>query len=94
MKVITLGFSALRSVLVALAVAATLPMINTFGILVTHAVCAVLVWLSFVYVVVLKKKKKGKEKLMTSYSGLCYIIKYGDQLRAWVDVGFSTADNH
>ena len=53
--------SALRSVLVALAVAATLPMINAYGILVTNALCAVLVWISFVYVIVLKKRVK-KEK--------------------------------
>ena len=53
--------SALRSVLVALAVAATLPMINAYGILVTNALCAALVWISFVYVIVLKKRVK-KEK--------------------------------
>ena len=27
-------------------------------------------------------------------SGLCYVIKYGDEMRAWIDVGFSTAENH
>ena len=52
----TLLASAFRSVIVALAVAATLPMIDTYGILVTNALCAVLVWISFVYVVVLKNK--------------------------------------
>ena len=53
--------SALRAVLVALAVAATLPMIDAYGILVTNALGAVLVWISFVYVIVLKKRVK-KEK--------------------------------
>jgi len=66
--------SALRAVLVALAVAATLPMIDAYGILVTNALCAILVWISFV--------------------GLCYTIKYGEQMRAWVDVGYSTAEDH
>ena len=47
--------SALRAVLVALAVAATLPMIDAYGILVTNALGAVLVWISFVYVVVLNR---------------------------------------
>ena len=84
--------SALRAVLVALAVAATLPMINAYGILVTNALCAVLVWISFVYVIVLKKKRM---LIMNVFdSGLCYVIKYGDQMRAWIDVGFSTAENH
>ena len=92
-------FSALRAVLVALAVAATLPMIEAYGILVTHALCAILVWISFVYVVFSLKKKKSKIGLLIMifrdiYSGLWYVIKYGDQMRAWVDVGFSTAEDH
>ena len=49
----------MRAVLVALAVAATLPMIDAYGILVTNALCAVLVWISFMYVVVLEKKEKS-----------------------------------
>ena len=48
--------SAFRAVLVALSVAATLPMIDAYGILATHALCATLVWISFVYVVLLKNK--------------------------------------
>jgi predicted MFS family arabinose efflux permease len=28
------------------------------------------------------------------YGGLYYLIKYGDQMRAWVDIGFSTAQEH
>jgi hypothetical protein len=87
--------SALRSVLVALAVAVTLPMIDTYGILLTHTLCAVSVWISFVYVVILKRKRKEKSLLIiTSDSGLGFIIKYGGQMRAWVDVGFSTAENN
>jgi hypothetical protein len=27
---------------------------------------------------------------MTSDSGLYYMIKYGDEMRAWIDVGFAT----
>jgi hypothetical protein len=51
--------SALRAVLVALAVAVTLPIIDAYGILVTNALCAVLVWISFVYVVIpINKNKK------------------------------------
>ena len=50
--------SALRSVLLALAIAVALPMINTYGIVITNVLCAVLVWMSYVYVVVLKRQKK------------------------------------
>jgi len=66
--------TALRFVLMALAVGAVLPMIDTYGIVVTYALSAVLVWISFVV--------------------LCCIIKYGGQMRAWNDVGFSTAENN
>ncbi|KAF8809325.1 MFS general substrate transporter [Phlegmacium glaucopus] len=64
----------LRSTLMALAIASFLPMINTFGIVATHALSALLVWLSF--------------------GILCCIIRYGDQMRALVDVGFSTMENN
>jgi hypothetical protein len=66
--------TALRFVLLALAVAAALPMIDTYGIVVTNVVSAVLVWISYVV--------------------LCFIIKFGGQMRAWKDVGFSTAENN
>ncbi|KDR82154.1 hypothetical protein GALMADRAFT_135516 [Galerina marginata CBS 339.88] len=64
----------LRSVLMAAGIAVALPMINTYGIAFTNAVCAVLVWIAF--------------------GLLCCIIQYGDQMRAWVDVGFSTIENN
>ena len=43
--------SALRSSLVAIAVAAALPMIDTNGIVITNLICAILVWISFGYVI-------------------------------------------
>ncbi|KAF8809327.1 MFS general substrate transporter [Phlegmacium glaucopus] len=63
----------LRSVLMALAIASFLPMIDTFGIVATHAFCALIVWFSF--------------------GILCFIIRYGAQMRALVDVGFSTMES-
>ncbi|KAF5325444.1 hypothetical protein D9619_010047 [Psilocybe cf. subviscida] len=64
----------LRSVLMALGIAATLPMMDMYGISVTNAVCAALIWFAF--------------------GILVCIIRYGDQMRAWADVGFSTSDNN
>ena len=37
-----------------------------------------------------KKKLKINLLIMTFDSGLYYIIKYGDEMRAWIDIGFST----
>jgi hypothetical protein len=91
-----LAISALRAVLVALAVAATLPMIDAYGILATNALCAILVWISFMYVWSFQKFffLLIIDILDLGYSGLCYTIKYGEQMRAWIDVGYSTAEDH
>jgi len=59
------------SLLAAMTVAVSLPMIDAYGVAVSSALLAALIWIS--------------------YGGLYYIIKYGDQMRAWVDIGFSTA---
>ncbi|KAA1475901.1 MFS general substrate transporter [Dentipellis sp. KUC8613] len=64
----------LRSIFTALATAAILPSINTFGVLATDAMAAGLAWIGCL--------------LMWA------TIRYGDRMRAWVDVGFSTAANN
>ena len=46
----TINWSGLRSALMAAVIAVILPMINTYGILVANALCAVMVWVSFRYV--------------------------------------------
>ena len=30
----------------------------------------------------------------TTSSGLYYLIKYGDEMRAWIDVGFSKVEDN
>jgi hypothetical protein len=47
----------MRSVLVAMTVAIILPMIYTYGIAVSYTLCAVLIWVSYRYVIVLPKTK-------------------------------------
>jgi len=64
----------LCSSLLALSVAAFLPMINNYGIAITNGMCAVFIWIVF--------------------GGLYCIIKYGEQMRAWMDIGFSTVENN
>jgi len=64
----------LCSSLLALSVAAFLPMINNYGIAITNGMFAVLIWIAF--------------------SGLFCIIKYGEQMRAWMDIGFTTVENN
>jgi len=64
----------LCSSLLALSVAAFLPMINNYGIALTNGMCAVFIWIVF--------------------GGLYCIIKYGEQMRTWMDIGFSTVENN
>ncbi|KAF8163980.1 MFS general substrate transporter [Pholiota molesta] len=64
----------LRAILMAIGIAAILPMINTFGILFTAILHAIFLWIGF---------------------GMVWsIIRYGDRMRAYVDVGFSTDRNN
>ena len=44
-------------VLGAMAVAVILPMIDVFGVVVSYVLCALLIWISYGYVIVPKKKK-------------------------------------
>ena len=48
--------SVIVSVLGAITVAITLPMIDTYGTAVTYLLCAVLIWMSYGNVVVLEKQ--------------------------------------
>jgi len=68
------AINVLRSVLAAMTVAVTLPMIDAYGAAVTYLLCAILIWIS--------------------YGVLYYIIKYGDLMRAWIDIGFSADENN
>ena len=49
--------SLMRSVVVALTIAASLPMMDACGIVVTYALCAVLIWISSGYVFRSEKKE-------------------------------------
>ena len=40
----------MRSAVVAITIAASLPMIDAYGIAITFALCVVLIWISFRYV--------------------------------------------
>ena len=49
----------MSAVLGAITVAATLPMIDAYGAAVMYLLCALLIWISYGYVVVLTKKTNG-----------------------------------
>lgn len=85
--------SLMCSLLAAMCVAVSLPMIDAYGAAVTYLLCALLMWISYGYVVV-PKKKKNRTLTMTTDSVLCYIIKYGDKMRAGIDIVFSTVENN
>jgi hypothetical protein len=84
--------SLMCAVLAAMTVAITLPMIDAYGAAVMYLLCAVLIWISYGYVVVPERKEKGS-LIMTTDSVLCYIIKYGDKMRAGINIGFSAVEN-
>ncbi|KIM80026.1 hypothetical protein PILCRDRAFT_822850, partial [Piloderma croceum F 1598] len=62
-----------RSLVLALATTAILPLINHIGVLGTNAIAAGLAWIGF--------------------GMLWAVIRYGDRMRAWVDVGYSTVED-
>ena len=87
----------MRSVQVAMTVAVILPMIYAYGITVSYILCAVLIWISYGYVIVPKKKNRNGFVVDLGDildSGLYYMIRYGDETRAWVDVGFSSVEDN
>ena len=77
----------MRSVIGATTIAFVLPMIDAYGAAVTYLLFTLLMWISYGYVVVLKIIKWIL--IMTSNSVSSYIIKYGDELRAGIDIKFS-----
>ena len=82
----------------AVGIAVVLPMINTYGIAVTNALSALLVWISFGYV------RCDPFHFLFFFRAililtlciriLCCIIQYGESMRAYCDVGFSTAETN
>jgi len=64
----------LRSILLGTYLTGVIPMINTYGVVVTNAVAAGLSLLGFIF--------------------LWCTIRYGNQMRAWVDVGYSSTNNN
>ena len=59
--------------LAAMGVAVILPMIDAYGIAISHVPCAVLIWISYGYVVV-SKETKIDLLLMTTNSGLYNMV--------------------
>ncbi|TFK35473.1 major facilitator superfamily domain-containing protein [Crucibulum laeve] len=63
-----------RSIMMSVAIAGILPMIETYGVVVTNTCAAILGWIGF---------------------GLLWLtIRYGESMRAWVNIGYSTAENN
>ena len=83
----------MRSILAAMTVAITLPMIDAYGAAVMYLLCGIFIWISYGYVIVSKNRQMGS-LIMTSGSGLYYLIEYGDQMRARIDIGFSAVEDN
>jgi hypothetical protein len=77
--------------LLAIAVSGILPSISHFGVLVTNTAVGIIAWGGFMYVVC----STFPEPIYSSRSIfrlLWLTVKYGDKMRAWVDVGYSTIE--
>ena len=86
-----IDWSGLQSSLMAGGRALILPMINTYGIAVTNGLCAVMIWISFGYV---RSLLLFMPSWFRCYVRIrCCITRYGDWMKAYCDVGFSTAEN-
>jgi len=81
-----------------LSIAMILPMIERYGVLFTNIASAVLAWGAFGYVRIPRYNymaiMPGSHKSLRLAFGrlLWFTIRYGDRLRAVVDVGFSKAE--
>lgn len=79
--------SCFRGMILALGVSGILPALERFGLLATYTAAAILSWLAFGYV----SRICSPENLMLIRHRLLLVtIKYGDRMRAWIDVGYST----
>lgn len=79
------------------AIAGLLPMVETYGVLVTNFTAAILAWVGFGWVELLLYFKLVSGWFIDGFIYfrlLFFTISYGDWMRAVVDVGFSTADNN
>jgi len=85
--------------ILSLSVAGILPTIEAYGVLLTNTISAILAWGAFGYVPYFTQSCFVAGRVMISCVFdfgrlLWFTIRYGDRLRAVVDVGFSTADNN
>ncbi|KAJ3553244.1 hypothetical protein NP233_g12692 [Leucocoprinus birnbaumii] len=71
---VTAAVNAFRSVILAITTAMLLPLINSYGHLLTNTIVALLAFTGFMIAVV--------------------TIAYGEEMRAWVDIGYSNEDGN
>lgn len=74
--------------IIACVTAFILPLINAVGVAATGAIFAAIAWLGFgcvVFSVLIAFRPADMSSRM-----FLLTIKYGDRMRAWVDVGYST----
>ena len=83
--------SGLRALFLAFGSATIMPLVQSIGPLATDAIAAGLAWLSFMSVFFCLFMNN-----LCSFvnSALVVTIKYGDRMRAWIDVGYSTAEEN
>ena len=83
--------SALRAAVIALVSTGVLPAIERIGYVATDAIAAVLAWIGFLFVMIYSTIF---DTTLMFHSMIFLTVRYGAQMRAWVDVGYSTAENN
>ena len=87
--------SGFRALFLAFGSAAIMPLMQNIGPLATDAIAAGLAWLSFMSVFyLLSRDLLCSRSRLSSHSALIVTIRYGDHMRAWIDVGYSTAEEN
>ena len=81
--------SACRALILAFVTAWTFPLINSIGVTATNTLFAIVAWLGYGCVC---NTSCGVFTLSSMlFRMILFTIRYGDRMRAWVDIGYTTS---
>ena len=84
--------SACRALILAFVTAWTFPLIDCIGVLATNTLFALIAWLGYGCVSSLILHFRIELSSSSAvFTMILFTIKYGDRMRAWVDIGYTTS---
>jgi hypothetical protein len=84
--------SGMRNLIIAGGVAFILPLINAIGVFNTNAITAVFAWIGAMYVLV--SLHSTSSNFFAQHRMLWSVVRWGERMRGWVDMGYSTATSN